>query len=52
MLINMCVDVAAYPGFRLFALGVCIRAIVLDGMGLPCGWGLPTHRAVTYHQAR
>jgi hypothetical protein len=32
MLINMCVDVAAYPGFCLFALGVCIRVIVLDGM--------------------
>jgi hypothetical protein len=28
----MCVDVAAYTGFCLFALGVCIRAIVLDGM--------------------
>jgi hypothetical protein len=25
----MCVDVAAYHGFCLFALGVCIRVIVL-----------------------
>jgi hypothetical protein len=32
MLINMRVDVAAHPGFCLFALGVCIRVIVLDGM--------------------
>jgi hypothetical protein len=32
MLISMCVGVAAYPGFCLFALGVCIRVIVLDGM--------------------
>jgi hypothetical protein len=32
MLINMCFDVAAYPGFCLFALGVCILVIMLDGM--------------------
>jgi hypothetical protein len=31
-MINMCVDVAAYPGFCLFVLGVCIRVNVLDGM--------------------
>jgi hypothetical protein len=33
----MCVDVAAYHGFCLLALGVCIRVIVLDGMWLPTG---------------
>jgi hypothetical protein len=33
----MCVDVAAYLGFCLFALGVCVRVIVLDGMWLPSG---------------
>jgi hypothetical protein len=32
MLVNMCVDVAAYLGFCLFALGVCIRVIVPDNM--------------------
>jgi hypothetical protein len=33
----MFVDVAAYHGFCLFALGVSIRVIVRDGMWLPCG---------------
>jgi hypothetical protein len=32
MLINMYVDVAAYPGFCLFALAVYICVIVLDGI--------------------
>jgi hypothetical protein len=31
-LVSMWVDVAAHPGFCLFALGMCIRVIVLDGM--------------------